>query len=101
MKATSRQNWFMLHCTPKAQRPKPPAVRRPCVLPGPDPVNVPDPVLATVSNPLAERAEGLMIRIFNASKPIPLPPPNAPEVFKSGTRRVVSGPNACRRWGAR
>ena len=91
----ARSDWFNRH------KPKPPAARPPCVLPGPAATNVPDRVHATVSNPLADRVEGLMIRILNASAPIPLPLPGAPEVFKPGTRRVVSGPIACRRWGDR
>lgn len=47
-------------------------------------------------------AEKLEARILKASAPLPLPPPEATEVWRApGTRRVVKGPNACRRWGGR
>ena len=84
-----RAAWFNRH------KPKPPAA--PTLLPGPAAQNVPDrhPL------PLADRADLLLQRIFEVSKPIPLPPPGATETFKSGTRRVVSGPRPCRRFGER
>lgn len=51
---------------------------------------------------LASRVDQLMADALQKSAPMPNPPPNATEVGRaSGTRRVVPGPNPCRRWGGR
>ena len=66
-----------------------------------EPTPPPTPeMLAAIA--LVEQSEGLVARVFAMSKhPAPGPAGPVENYRKPGTRRVVAGPHACRRFGDR